>query len=121
MKDQCKEHMLTSEIWTSLNPQPGNTPVLLVLIDQVPHHLFMAHVQYLKYTNKVARIILDEPQALVASQRYQLVMTQLTVLAKMGIKIGLISATLPPGIVPPLMHMLGISHLNIIRGCMARQ
>ena len=86
--------MLTSEIWTSLNPHPGHTPILLVLINQVPHHLFMAHVQYLKSTNKVARIILDEPQALVASQKYWPVMKQLTVLAKMGIQIGLLSATL---------------------------
>ena len=121
MKDRCNEHMLTSEIWTSSNPQPGHTPVLLVLIDQVPHHLFMAHVRYLKSTNKVARIILDEPQALVASQKYRPVMKQLTVLAEMGIQIGLLSATLPPGIVPPLMHMLGIRHLHVIRGCTARQ
>ena len=113
--------MLTSEIWTSSNPQPGNTPVLLGLINQVPHHLFMAHVWYLKSTNKVARIILDEPQELVASQRYRPVMMQLNVLAEMGIQIGLLLTTLPPGIVAPLMHMLGIRHLHVIRGCTARQ
>ena len=100
--------MLTSEIWTSSNPQPGHTPVLLVLIDQVPHHLFMAHVWYLKSTNKLSRIILDGPQAIVASQSYWLVMTQLIVLAEMGIQIWLLSATLPPGILPPLITCWGI-------------
>src|SRR5882672_2330097 len=96
-------------------------PILLVMIDQVPHHIFLAHVRYLKSTNKVARVIVDEPQALVASQRYRPVMTQLTVMAEMGIQIGLLSATLPPGIVPPLMRMLGIRHLHVVRGCTARQ
>src|SRR5467141_2544480 len=87
--------MLTSETWTPSNPQPGNTPILLVMIDQVPHHLFLAHVRYLKSTNRVARVIVDEPQALVASQRYHPVMNQLTVMAEMGIQIGLLSEMRP--------------------------
>ena len=113
--------MLTSEIWMPSNPKPGHTPILLVSIDQVCHPLFLAHVHHLKSTNKVSRMILDEPQALVASQKYWPVMTQLSVMAEMGFKNGLLSATLPPGIVPPLMWMVGISHLHIIRGCTARK
>jgi len=75
-------------------PSAWAHPCPLGLDRSSPHHLFMAHVRYLKSTNKVARIILDEPQALVASQKYRPVMKQLTVLAEMGIQIGLLSATL---------------------------
>ena len=120
IKDRCEDHLLDWEIWSPSNPHPEHTPILLVWTDQVAHPLLMAHVWHLKAANKVARVILDEPQALVTSQRYRPIRTQLTSLADMGIPFGLLSATLPSGIVPPLMGMLGIRNLHVVRGCTAR-
>jgi len=101
MKDQCEDHLLNSEIWSVSNPHPDHTPILLVLMDQVTYPLFMAHMWDLNITDKVTRVILDESQALVASQLYCPTITQLTLLVDMGIPLGLLLATLPSSIVPP--------------------
>jgi superfamily II DNA helicase RecQ len=98
---QCENEGIQCSVWSTSRPNL-HTLIIFVSAEDGVTADFIGFLKRLAYTDRLAHIFIEEVHLLISAQSYHPNLPYLCNLYSVGVAVTLLSATLPPHIMPSL-------------------